>query len=170
VAFWGRRERPPAEIVASLDRDERVVSWADAADGAVVLATSRGVWWPDPAGPRRILWQHIDKVTWRDAELTVVEADLVDDFLLVDRPPVRVTLTKPRDLPPTVRKRVEANIVRRERASVGGGTVWFVGRRQPGRDGLAWWARLDPGTERSEPVLSAVRARLETLRASDDSR
>jgi hypothetical protein len=165
----GRRERPPAAVVARLSRDERVLSWADTDDDRVVLATPKGLWWPDVDGPRRMLWQHIDKVTWRDGWLTVTEAEVVDDLLLVDRPPVVATLTKPRDLPPTVRKRVEANIVRSELLSIAGGAVRFVARRLPGRDGVAWWARLEPGTEDTETVRSAVRARLAILRAADRS-
>jgi hypothetical protein len=78
---------------------------------------------------------------------------------------VSVALTKPRDLPPTVRKRVESNIVRTELVSVPGGAVRFVGRRQPGRDGVTWWARLDPGTPDSAELRSAVRARVAILRA-----
>jgi hypothetical protein len=89
----------------------------------------------------------------------------VDDLLLVDRPPITARLTKPRDLPPTVRKRVEANIVRSELLALGGGTVRFVGRREPGRDGVTWWARLEPGTPDTEEVRAAVRARIAILRA-----
>lgn len=165
MQLWGRRERPPAELVANLSRDERVLSWGDTADGQVVLATPRGVWWPEPDGPRRILWQHIDKAIWRDGQLSVIEADVVDDLLLVDRPPVTVMLAKPRDLPPTLRKRVEANIVRSELLTIAGGAVRFVARRLPGRDGVMWWARLEPGTPDSEKVRAAVRARLAILRA-----
>ena len=36
-----------------LDRDERVVSFADV-EGGVVVATPRGLWWPFPGGMRRI--------------------------------------------------------------------------------------------------------------------
>src|SRR5205085_4204178 len=109
------------ELVALLERDERVVSWADTTDDTVVAATPKGVWWPGPDGPRRIPWQHVDKVTWRDGTLTLIEAEVVDDTLLVDRPPITVTLVKPRDLPPTIRKRVEANIVRSELLGIAGG-------------------------------------------------
>lgn len=166
MPWFGRRERPPAEISATLDPDERVLSWADTADGGVVLATPKGVWWPESDGPRRIAWQHIDKAIWRDGLMTIIEADVVDDVLLVERAPVTSRLTQPRDLPPTIRKRVEANIVRTELATVDGGAVRFVGRRQPGRDGVVWWARLEPETEDTEPVRAAIRARLEILRAS----
>jgi hypothetical protein len=165
MALFTRRERPPADVVARLGRDERVLSWADTADDNVVLATSQGLWWPGPQGLRPIRWQHVDKAVWRDGIITVTEADVVDDVLLVDRAPVSVGLKRPRDLPPVVRKRVEANIVRSELVSVNGGVVRFVARRQPGRDGVIWWARLEPGTRDNAVVRSAVRARLAILRA-----
>ena len=162
MALLRRRERPPTW--PGLEPDERVVSWADTAEGTIVAATPSGLWWPSAEGPRRIHWQHVDKAVWRDGVLSVVEADVLDDELLIDRPAVAVRLTVPRDLPPTVRKRVEANIVSTELVSVGGGAVRFVGRRRPGRDGVTWWAHLEPGTPSTEAVRSAVRARLAILR------
>jgi hypothetical protein len=165
MPLFARRERPPDEVLAGLDPDERFVAWADTSDGSVVVATSLGLWWPFPAGLRRVAWQNIDKVTWRDGTLALVEADVEDDLLLVDRPPVAVQVTTARDLPPVVRKRVEANIVKSELLSIAGGAVRFVGRRQPGRDGLVWWARLEPSTPDTEQVRSAIRARLAILRA-----
>jgi hypothetical protein len=162
--IFRRRERPPA--LDGLAPEERIVSWADTDTGGVVAATPLGLWWPDGTGPRRIGWQYVDKATWRDGVLTVVEADVVDDLLLVDRAPVSTRLSVPRDLPPTVRKRVEANIVRTELLSVGGGAVRFVGRRRPGADGITWWAHLEAGTPDSESVLSAVRARVAILRST----
>ena len=161
MALFHRRERPP--VIPGLDKGERIVSWADTADGDVVAATPTGLWWP---GPRRILWHLIDKAVWRDGMLTVTEADVVDDLLLVDREPVSVQLATPRDLPPTVRKRVEANIVRTELVSVPGGAVRFVARRQPGQDGVNWWAHLEPGTHDSSTIRSAVAARLAILRST----
>lgn len=165
MALFHRRESPPADAVARLDDDERFVSWADTSTGAVIVATSLGLWWPFPDGPRRMPWQYVDKVVWRDGVLTVTEADVVDDALLVERPPVSAVLATPRDLPPVVRKRVESNIVRTELLAVGGGAVRFVARRQPGRDGVTWWARIEPGTPDTERLRSAIRARLAILRA-----
>lgn len=166
MPLFTRRERPPAILTSVLGPDERVLSWADTADGAVVAATRAGLWWPHPDGPRLISWPHIDKAVWRDSVLTVTEADVVDDLLLVDRAPVTARLAVPRDLPPTIRKRVEANIVRTELVAVAGGAVRFVARRRPGHDGVAWWARLEHGTPDSEAVRSAVRARLAILRST----
>jgi hypothetical protein len=158
-----RRDRPPAAALAVLEPGERVVSWADTDDGGVVLATPRGVWWPDGNALRLIGWQYISKAVWRDDVLTVTEGD-VDNGIIRDRSPVSVRLVVPRDLPPAIRKRVEQNVVSTEVVPVGvGGAVRFVGRRLPGADGVAWWARLEAGTPETAEVLAAVRARLVRL-------
>lgn len=167
-----RRETPPAEVVAALPRDERVLSWADvdaASGGQVVLASPRGLWWPDVAGPRCIGWQFIDKAVWRDDVLTVIEAELVDDLILVDRPALSVRLSVPRDLPPTIRKRVEANVVRSEVHPLPGGAGRFVARRIPGRDGVSWWVRLEQGAQDSDTVRTAIAERLAVLGVSADA-
>jgi hypothetical protein len=168
MALFRRREAPPPAVVAALAPDERVVSWADAAGGRVVLATPLGLWWPGvdtEAAPRRIGWQFVTKAVWKGRTLSVVEADVDEDGFLVDREPVHAELSTPRDLPPTVRKRIEANIVRSELLAVAGGAARFVARRAPGTDGLLWWARLEEGTPDTPQVRSAVRARLAILRA-----
>ena len=161
-----RREKPPASVTDAFEDDERLLSWGDTED-AVVAATTFGLWWPFPDGSRRVPWPQVDKVVWRDNSLALTEADVVDDELLVDRRTVYVTITVPRDLPPTIRKRVESNIVRTELLSVPGGAVRFVCRRLPGRDGTVWWARLEPGTRATDEVLGAISARLAILRAAD---
>jgi hypothetical protein len=165
MALFHRRDAPPPEVVRGLPAGERVVSWADTASDEVVLATPSGLWWPDGVAHRLIGWQHVDKATWRDGTLTVTEATVVDDLLLVDLPPVSAELSTPRNLPPTVRKRVEANVAHSEVLAITGGTARFVARRVPGRDGLVWWARLEHGTPDAPQVRSAVAARLAMLRA-----
>jgi hypothetical protein len=157
--IFRRRERPPADLVALLDRDERIVSWADT-DAGVVAASNRGLWVP---AYRRIGWELIDKAVWQDAVLTVTEAELVDDLLLRDLPSIHLHLTVPRDLPPTVRRRVEASVVRSEVLPVAGGAARFVARRVPGRDGVSWWARLEPGTRDTDHVRTSVRSRRDQL-------
>lgn len=159
-----RREHPPAEVAAALGPDERVIAWGDTADSAVV-ATPKGLWWPERGGHRLIGWERISKATWRSGSLTVVEADVIDDLLIVDLPPVHVDVIKPRNLAPTVRKRVETNIAHTELIRVGGGAARVVGRRIPGRDGLVWWARLEPGTRDSDATRGAINARIDQLRA-----
>jgi len=170
MALFTRRDRPPAELIANMSAGERVVSWADGPNGEVVLATPKGLWWPSSDGgaePHRLIgWQYIDKAVWRDNVLTVIEADVVDDLLLIERAPISLELSVPRDLPPTVRKRVDANVVRTDVLPITGGAARFVARRIPGQDGLVWWARLEPGTRDDEAVRSAVAMRIAELRAS----
>ena len=160
---------PGADALANLDRGERVVSWGDTAAGSVVLATPRGLWWPADDGLRLIGWQHVAKAVWRDGVLTVTEAEVLDDLIIRERRPIAVELRVARDLPPTVRKRVEGNIVRSEVAPVTGGAARFVARRVPGEDGLRWWARLEPGTPDTDQVRSAVAAWAAVLRAEWES-
>jgi hypothetical protein len=164
VKLFRRPDAPPASVLSDLPDDERVVSWADTADGSVVLATPSGLWWPAESGPRLIGWQLVDKAVWHEDVLTVVEADVVDDVLLVDRAPMSTVLSVPRDLPPTVRKRVERTIVRSDMVAVPGGAARFVARRVPGRNGVIWWARLEPGTPDTAPARAAVRERVDLLR------
>jgi hypothetical protein len=165
MPLFARRETPPDDALGFLDREERVLSWADTDTGRVVLATPRGVWWPDADGYRLIGWQFVDKAIWREGVLTVVQADVLDDLLLVDRPPVAARLATPRDLPPTVRKRIEANVVRSELVAVPGGAARLVARRVPGHDGLTWLARLEAGAADSPQLRVAVEAQLAVLRA-----
>jgi hypothetical protein len=174
VRLIQRRPRPPAEIVALLDPSDRVVSWAVVESGAVVLASRFGLWWPFADGTRRVGWELIDKASWQDGTLTLTEADLVDDLLLLDRAPVSVRLSEPRDLPPTIRKRVESSVVSSEQVSGGGVVMRVVGRRVPGRDGVSWWARLEAGTadttETRAIVHDVLDARREQQRLSDAAR
>lgn len=146
--------RPPAEVVQPLDRDERVVSWARSAGGAAVVATQLGLWLPEPEGLRRVSWHLIDRAVWRAGTLTVVTAVDTGGGVLAEQPPRSVALADPRDLPPTVRTRVERSIAytRHHRLQPTGG-VRVVGRRVPGRDGLSWQLVFDRDTDPADPLL-----------------
>ncbi len=193
MRLFGRRETPPSDALAHLPRDERVVSWADLPDGSVVLASPSGLWWPDGDEHRLIAWPHIIKAVWRDGALTVFEADVVDDLLLVDREPVAAELAVPRDLPPVVRKRIEANVVHSAGASgawrlgavrcatrprsgrapmVGAPRGRHAGRRASARSGRAAARPAGCPTRRrvSSARVRAVRARLEELRTPSPRR
>jgi len=165
MALLSRRPKPPAEVVAQLRPDERVLAWGDTDDGRAVVATNVGLWWPFADGLRRIGWEVVSKAVWRDTTLTVTEAE-VDDVLLIDRAPTSVTITEPRNLPATVRKRVESSVVRSEIALIDDGTALFVGRRVPGQDGVTWRARLEGHTLDNEVTRASVRQRIELLAAS----
>jgi hypothetical protein len=163
--LFRRRDEPPADVVALLPRDERVVSWADVAGGGVVLASPAGLWWPGHAEPRLIGWQHISKAIWRDGALSVIEADIVDDLLIIDHDPVSVALGVPRDLPPVVHKRVTANVVRSVVVPVAGGTARLVARRIPGQNGVHCWARLEAGAQDTAAMRTVLADQLDRLRA-----
>jgi hypothetical protein len=87
-------------------------------------------------------------------------------MILVDRPPVSTRIVNPRDLPPIVRKRVESSVVRSEVHPVPGGAARFVGRRIPGRDGVTWWVRLEPGTRDTTATRAGIAERVNGLRAA----
>ena len=163
MRLLGRRERPPADALLRLDRDERVVSWATAVDGAVI-ATPLGLWLP--GAEERIGWHLVDKATWRDGVLTVVAAVDSGGGVLDELPPRSVRVTVPRDLPQTVRVRVERTIAVSRRYLLPGGGVRVVGRRVPGRDGVTWQLVFDPGVDRDDPeVRAAVAASVRQIRA-----
>jgi hypothetical protein len=156
-----RRERPPDEALMPLDRDERVVSWATTDNGSTVVATPRGLWLPAAEGPERLAWHLIDKAVWRDGTLTVTAAVDTADGVLDELPPRTVRLATPRDLPPTVRARVEQSIAyTNHHALRPAGGVRVVGRRVTGQDGLAWQIVFDAGTDRDDPTVREQVARL----------
>ncbi len=160
-----RAARPPEQLTRLLAREDRVVAWAPVEGGGVVLASRYGLWWPTDESARLIGWQHVDKAVWNDATLRITEAEVLEDLLLVDRAPVSVAIEQPRDLPATIRTRVEASVARSKLVELPSGSARFVARRVPGRDGLTWWARLEPGTSDSAQVRAEVRRVVESLRA-----
>jgi len=154
--MWGRKRKLPAELSPALDRDERVLAWAEAGDGAAV-ATNRGLWLP---GKARIGWHEIHKATWGEGRLTVVPAEFTpgEDFgVAADLVPVSVTLRDPGDLPKRVRDRVTASVAYSTRHPLpGGGAARVVGRRVPGRDGLSWSVRYEDGADATDPFVHAA--------------
>jgi hypothetical protein len=159
-----RRPNPIAPVEKLITREDRVVSWARAGED-VVVATRLGLWWPSDSGHRMIGWQLISKAVWDAGSLTVIEAEVVGELFLVDRAPVTVALTETRDLPPTVRKRVELSVAQSELITLPDGSGRFVGRRVPGQDGLTWWCRLEPGTADDDRTRAAVQEIIEAIAA-----
>jgi hypothetical protein len=159
MRLFGKRERPPAAALAPLDRDERVVSWASTAGGDAVLATPLGLWLP--GATERISWHLIDKATWREGVLSVVAARDTGDGVLDELPARSARVAVPRDLPQTVRSRVERSIAstRYYRLPSGGG-VRVVGRRVPGQDGVTWQLVFDPGVDRDDPAVRSAAAEM----------
>ena len=57
-----------------LEPEERVLATATTADGAHVVVTSWGIWFPEGDGVRRLGWHLVSKATWKNGALAVVEA------------------------------------------------------------------------------------------------
>ena len=165
------RQRPPLAVRSLLDSstDERLLAWAETDTGGFVAATSFGLWWPEEPA-RLITWHLIDKVVWSEAGFTVIEADLVDDLLLVDREPARVALERPNKLPEVVRRRVESSVVRTLEVELSDGVARIVGRKVRGQDGISYWARLESGTPDSPLTRLELTEIIEPLRAEAAAR
>ncbi|MEU4444577.1 hypothetical protein AB0K14_12405 [Actinosynnema sp. NPDC050801] len=157
----------PEGFTGALEAEEHVL--ASAAVGSDwLVATSYGLWVPEPAGPRRVGWHLISKATWSGNALAVIEA--VEDgtageaVLLHDLAPRRFPLESPGKVPQVVHERVTGSIRTREHnATVG---AWFVQRKVAGRDGVVLQVRPDPGAdvERIREVAAAVAAKITQLR------
>jgi len=155
-------ERPPAGAIPALDPGERMTAWAPTTDGGVVVVTSWGLWLP--GWDRRLGWHEVHKATWEDPVLTIIPAEEVEPGVVADREPVPVQLAHPRNVPPEVRTRVTRSVAYTAHHRLPGGGVRVLGRRVPGRDGLAWAVRYDPGTplddrvtDRAAEILGAAR-------------
>jgi hypothetical protein len=164
--------RAPAAARRRLDSAEYVVAWAAPQAGsadAPLVVTNLGIWWPAGSDARRIGWERVDKAVWSDdtLTLTVTEADVVDDLLLVERRPVSVRLPSPGSVPPAVRKRVESTVAHRHQAIVDGQMVRIVARRVPGHDGLRWWARLPADVPDTPEIRAYLRAVIGRLRGAE---
>lgn len=169
-AWFKRAPAPPAEAQA-LAGGQRLLAWAEAQDGGLLVATPAGLWWPPMRGcdAELLPWWRIDKATWQDGRLTVVVAD-ADEQLLIDRPPQTANLgLAPNPLPSVVRKRVEGSIRRTERVRLPAGSVRVVARTVAGQDGLTWRARLEPGTVDSPALRAQLSELLQTLAEQSDA-
>jgi hypothetical protein len=178
VGLFGRgRRRLPGDRRPPLDPGERVLAWAPVPDGALV-ATNLGLWLPagapaggpagapaggpaDGPGLRRLGWHEIHKVTWTGQVLSVTPARTVaeaDGYQIVeDLPTVGYPLAEPGELPDQVRGRVTRSVGYTAHHPVAGGAgVRVVARRVPGRNGLVWAVRYDPGLDRDDPVVREI--------------
>lgn len=160
----GREPKLPADRRPALERDERVLAWAESGAAAVV-ATTRGVWLPERG---RLPWHEINKAVWSGRELAITPADRVaerDGYAVVaDAPVVTYLLVEPGDVPHQVRARVTRSVAytAHHRFPDDGGGVRVVARRVAGQDGLTWTVRFDPGTDPARfdvgPLVARARA------------
>lgn len=159
-----RRDRPPADALRGLAPGDRVLSWAVYADAHIVAATRLGLRLSED---RMLPWHRIDKAAWRDGVLALTESVEVEPGVIEDQRPILLSLGRPRDLPEVVRSRVTHSVAYSNHHPLpAGGGVRVVARRVPGRDGLSWALRYDPGTDRHDPLVrDAAQALLAQARA-----
>lgn len=155
-----RRRRLPAASRPELQRDERVLAWATTANEAVVVVTNFGLWLPGITGSARLGWHEIHKATWSGRALLVVparETEARETYTeMVDEGTVSVTLLDPDKVPEQVRARVTKSVAYTSHHALPGGGVRVVARRVPGKDGLRWTVRYDPGTPADDDAVAAL--------------
>lgn len=141
------RSAVPAEV-RELAPGERRLAWGVATDGTPLVATSTAL----HAGPDRLAWVDVERVSWEPPALTVVEAAEVEGTGRAHR----WELQQDARLAETVRAGVTTSIGWSDRRALQpAGHVRAVGRRVPGEDLLRWqlvWAR---GTDPRDPLLRA---------------
>lgn len=141
----------PKDFTGELAPHETFAAAATVRGGGYLLATSLGLWVPEPGGPRRIGWHLVSKATWRDGAMEIVEAEEVDAagaaVVLADRRPQRYAVEGAGKLPKAVHRRVTGSIRSRHHRELPGGGAWFVQRKLPGQDGTVLQVRPDPGTD-----------------------
>jgi hypothetical protein len=175
---WLRKRKLPADRRPPLERDERIVAWAEAADveaagNGVVVATNRGLFLPRLGS--RLGWHEINKAVWSGRELVVTPAEVVEEKdgykVVADLPTVSHLLLDPGELPHQIRTRVTRSVAYTSyypvpthhpaappRHDVGG--VRVVARRVGGVNGLAWTVRYDPGTDADSAAVRELTAQL----------
>lgn len=151
--------RPPGGTYGPLSDGERVLGWATTDDGATVVATSCGVWWPGDDGLRRLPWHEIQKATWSGDTLVLLLGEEVEPGVVRDGTRWSVRLAEPANVPEVVRARVTRSVVHSSHHPLpGGGGVRVVARRVSGEDGLTWLVRFDTETDRADPAARAAAA------------
>ncbi|CAM3721991.1 hypothetical protein [Nocardiopsis rhodophaea] len=140
-----------------LERGERVLAHAEAAEGTLV-ATTRALHLPDGhAAP----WETIDRARWGESGFRFTEEGVGQRVY---------TIAHPGRLAETVQERVTATIVVSNRYSLtgdpGGPGFTLVARRPPGESDITWRVHLDEGVHPDDPRLNEVVPRaLAALRA-----
>jgi len=159
----GTRRRLPAARRPPLDRDERILAWAEAPEGLLV-ATNLGLWLP--VG-ERLGWARIHKAAWSGSDMIITPAEVVTTIdgyeVVADQAPRRYTLADPGNVPHQVRTRVTRSVAYTAHHSLPtDGGVRVAARRVPGADGLTWTVRYDAGTDPDDPVVREATAELVT--------
>jgi hypothetical protein len=156
-----RGTRPPSAALSWLEPGERVTAWGRTPDGSALLATPLGLW----CAGERLGWHEVHKARWDAGVLTVVPSVEASPGVREDAPPRRYPIVEANGLPEEVRARVTRSVAYSTHHRLGEGGVRIVARRVPGRDGLSWAVRYDPGTSRDAESDRRVAELLDAARA-----
>lgn len=154
LRLFRRRPKLPADRRPALERDERILAWAETSSDGVVVVTNRGLWLP---GLNRLGWHEIHKAVWSGRQLGVTPAEVVEErdgyVVVADQPVVSYLLIDPGDVPHEVRARVNRSVAYTVHHGLDSGGVRVVARRRSGVDGLTWTVRYDHGAAATDPAV-----------------
>jgi hypothetical protein len=145
----------PADVLAraDLDRGERVLAAAPAADGTWLLGTRTGLVLVEPCETMRIPWERVERAEW-DRDTDRLRVSEVGEYGA--RRPVHVLeVTEPGRLLAFVRERVTASVVLQRRVTVSGRRGLTVLARRPptGTGEIAWAYEFDAGVDPDDPQV-----------------
>lgn len=134
---------------------ERLLAWADTADGPVG-GTRDALYLPDGT---RLPWEEVEAVDW-DRDESVLVVSEVGSWGEVRREH-RLAIDEPGRLLELVRERVTASIVLQRHVPVAAGRgLRVIGRRAPRGDRpIAWVYEFDEGVDPDDPDVRAAAER-----------
>ena len=143
------RQSPRPDV----DTGERLLAWAQAADGTWIAGSSSALF----LGDTRIAWTELESADWdRDTELLRVTE--VGEWGRI-RPRHQFELAEPGRLLELIRERVTSSVVlQRHEAVHGRRGVRVVGRRDPagaGSSEVRWFFSYDEGIDPADPEVAA---------------
>lgn len=158
---WGRTSSPSVAV----ERGEKVLAVAEAADGTVLAGTRDAFYVAAADGTRRVPWEQVESANWdRDT----------DTFRLTEvgtwgapRPVHEAVLADAGRLPELVRERVTASVVLQRHVPVDGRRgLRVIARRAPsGAGGVQWVYEYDEGVDPDdEAVREVAREALDVMR------
>ena len=156
------RLRTPSEVKERVP-GERVLAWAPSGASSVV-ATDDALVLPAGAGPDRVPWDLVLRVSWEQGGFELVSQARAG----APADTTQVPVPDPGALPGVIKERVNASIVvARYVQLVEEGGARIVARRTPGSSELRWSVVFDPGLDPRDPALrAAADDALAALRAS----
>ncbi len=133
-----RRDRPDLEVGAG----EKLLAWAETADGTVVGGTRDALY-----APARVPWEQVEAADW-DRETTTLRVSEVGSWGQ-DRPEHVFVVEEPGRLLELIRERVTASVVYQRHVPLEGRRgLRVIARRAPGLAGMLTWVyEYDEGVD-----------------------